>query len=85
MVRHIYIRVLLTSYRPPEQAKESGVSLVLSDWASMSAPWSNSISTTSAWPAVAARISGVNPAHRDKRHSGWGGHFGVDRTDILKI
>ena len=51
-----------TSYLPPEQARESGVSLVLSDWASMSAPWSNKISTTSRWPAVAPKIRGVKPA-----------------------
>lgn len=35
-----------TSCLPPEQAKDSGVSLVLSDWASMSAPLSSNISTT---------------------------------------
>ena len=35
-----------TSCLPPEQAKDSGVSLVLSDWASMSAPLSGNISTT---------------------------------------
>jgi len=53
--------VLHTSYRPPEHAKERGVSLVLSDWASMSAPCVRRISTTFSWPAVAARISGVKP------------------------
>ena len=37
------------------------MSLVRSDWASMSAPWLSRISTTLSWPAVAARISGVNP------------------------
>ena len=51
----------LTSYLPPEQANERGVSLVLSDWASMSAVLSSRISTTSACPAVAASMSGVNP------------------------
>lgn len=51
----------ITSCLPPEQAKDKGVSLVLSDWASMSAPLSNSISTTPTWPAVAAKISGVKP------------------------
>jgi hypothetical protein len=54
-------KLFITSYRPPEQAKDSGVSFVLSDWASMSAPDSNKISTTSTCPAVAARISGVKP------------------------
>lgn len=51
----------VTSCLPPEQAKDSGVSLVLSDWASMSAPLSSNISTTPTWPAVAAKISGVKP------------------------
>ncbi len=32
----------------------------------MSAPWSSRISTTSAFPAVAARISGVKPGNRDR-------------------
>ena len=45
----------------PEHARESGVSFVLSLWASISAPWSRRISTTPAWPAVAARINGVKP------------------------
>lgn len=55
----------LTSWRPPEHANESGVSLVRSDWASMSPPLSRSISTTPTCPAVAAKISGVNPNRND--------------------
>lgn len=54
-------RGYFTSCLPPEQAKDKGVSLVLSDWASISAPLSSKISTTPTWPAVAAKISGVNP------------------------
>ncbi len=54
----------ITSCLPPEQARDRGVSLVLSDWASMSPPLSSRISTTPTWPAVAARIRGVNPVHR---------------------
>ena len=38
---------MLTSTLPPEQARESGVSLVLSDCASISALCSSKISTTS--------------------------------------
>lgn len=55
-----------TSWRPPEQAKERGVSLVLSDWASMSPPLSSSTSTTPTCPAVAARIRGVKPGQKIK-------------------
>lgn len=54
-------KVYFTSCLPPEQAKDKGVSLVLSDWASISAPLSSKISTTPTWPAVAAKMSGVNP------------------------
>lgn len=54
----------VTSCLPPEQAKDRGVSLVLSDWASMSAPLSSNISTTPTWPAVAAKISGVKPGKK---------------------
>lgn len=54
-----------TSCLPPEQANDRGVSLVLSDWASISAPLSNNISTTPTWPAVAAKISGVKPRRKD--------------------
>lgn len=62
-VTHFFWRfkVYFTSCLPPEQAKDKGVSLVLSDWASISAPLSSKISTTPTWPAVAAKISGVNP------------------------
>lgn len=55
------LETTLTSWRPPEQAKERGVSLVLSDWASMSPPLSSSTSTTPTCPAVAAKIRGVKP------------------------
>lgn len=58
---------LCTSCLPPEQARDRGVSLVLSDWASMSPPLSSRISTTPTWPAVAARIKGVNPMGRHTR------------------
>lgn len=51
----------LTSNFPPEHARDNGVSLVRSDWASISALWSKRISTTSTWPAVAAKINGVKP------------------------
>lgn len=59
--KEIALRGNSTSCLPPEQAKDSGVSLVLSDWASMSAPLSSNISTTPTWPAVAAKMSGVKP------------------------
>ena len=55
------VLMLNSSQHIPEQARESGVSLVLSLWASISAPWSRRISTTPEWPAVAARMSGVKP------------------------
>lgn len=51
-----------TSWRPPEHAKESGVSFVRSDCASISPPLSRRISTTPTCPAVAARIKGVKPS-----------------------
>ena len=40
-----------TSCLPPEQARERAVSLVRSDWASISAEWSRRIATVTAWPA----------------------------------
>lgn len=55
-----------TSWRPPEHANESGVSLVRSDCASISPPLSKRISTTPTCPAVAARISGVKPKSENK-------------------
>lgn len=59
-----FARGNVTSCLPPEQAKDSVVSFVLSDWASMSAPLSSSISTTPTCPAVAAKISGVKPGEK---------------------
>lgn len=64
MERKSYTGEIVTSCLPPEQAKDSGVSLVLSDWASMSAPLSSNISTTPTWPAVAAKMSGVKPGEK---------------------
>ena len=61
---YVVLLITLTSYLPPEQARDSGVSFVLSDWASISARCSSRISTTSTWPAVAARIRGVKPANK---------------------
>lgn len=52
---------LQTSYLPPEHARDRGVSLVRSDWASMCAPALSRVSTTLACPAVAANIRGVKP------------------------
>lgn len=50
-----------TSCLPPEQARESAVSLVRSDCASMSALWSSRMATVTACPALAARMRGVQP------------------------
>ena len=58
----LQIKERFTSYLPPEQARDKGVSFVRSDCASISAPLFSKISTTSACPAVAAKISGVNPS-----------------------
>lgn len=68
----------VTSCLPPEQAKDRGVSLVLSDWASMSAPLSSNISTTPTWPAVAAKISGVKPGKKK-----WSSHYILSKKTTL--
>ena len=71
-----------TSWRPPEQARERGVSLVRSDWASMSPPLSRRTSTTPTWPAVAARMRGVKPG--ESRESGGRSDWRA-RPDILLL
>jgi hypothetical protein len=55
-----------TSCLPPEQARDKAVSLVRSDCASISAPWSSNIWTVDAWPPVAARTRGVHPKTQKK-------------------
>ena len=51
----------ITSRRPLEHARDSAVSLFLSETLSMSALCCNNTSQTSTCPAALARISGVNP------------------------
>jgi len=60
-------RTPIHTRRPPEQAKDSGVSLVRSDCASMSALLWRRMDTTPTWPAVAAKMRGVKPEEQNAK------------------
>jgi len=76
-----------TSSRPLEQARDSAVSLFLSETLSMSALCCSSTSHTSTCPAALARINGVKPIH-NIQYRGLAGQFFPTRllqTSLSKL